>query len=197
MAESSELVQQAERLDTGERVLYGLVAEFEDAHEVVEAARRTRDAGYRKIDAYTPFPVEELSEALGHRDIYVPMIMLAAGILGGIGGFAGLTYLTVQEYPLNIGGRPLFAWPSFVPITFELIVLLSALSGIVGMFWLNGLPQPYHPVFDTPNFEHATSSRFFLSIEADDPKFDREETLRFMESLGAANVSAVEQRKSL
>ena len=177
------------------RLLYGLVAEFEDAHHVVEAARKVRDAGYRKVAAYSPVPVEGLSEALGHRDMLVPWIMLAGGIAGGLGGFALLTWTTAFAYPLNIGGRPLFAWPSFIPITFECTVLLSALSGIAGMFAVNGLPQPYHPVFDTPHFERATSDRFFLSVEATDPKFDLGETRRLLEGLDPLNVSEVELRK--
>lgn len=178
-----------------EKFLYGLIAEFDHAQDVVAAARRTEEAGYRKMDAYSPFPVEGLPEALGFRDHFVPWIMLVGGILGGLGGFALLYYCMVVEYPLNIGGRPMFSWPMYIPITFECIVLLSALSGIVGMFMLNGLPQPYHPVFDAPNFTRASASSFFLCIEADDPNFDREETRRFLEGLGPVNVSEVELRK--
>ncbi len=175
--------------------LYGLVAEFDDAHRVIDAASRTREAGYRLIDAYTPFPVEGLSDALGQRDKSVPFIMLAGGLMGAVGGFSFLTWATVYDYPLNIGGRTLFGWPSFIPITFELTVLLAALSGIAGMFMLNGLPMPYHPVFDTPNFERATSDRFFLCVEAADPNFNREETRQFLEGLGALQVSEVELKK--
>jgi hypothetical protein len=139
--------------------------------------------------------VEGLSEALGQKDMLVPWIMLAGGIGGCVGGFLLLTFCTTWDYPLNIGGRQLFAWPSFIPITFELTVLLAALSGIGGMFFLNGLPQPYHPVFDAPNFDRATSDRFFLAIDASDPKFDREGARRFMEGLGGLQVSEVELRK--
>lgn len=178
-----------------ERFLYGFIAEFEHAEEVVNAARRTHEAGYRQVDAYSPFPVEGLSEALGFRDHLVPFIMLAGGTLGAVGGFGLLYYCMVVSYPLNVGGHPLFGWPSYIPITFECTVLLSALFGVIGMCVLNGLPMPYHPVFDAPGFERATSSRFFLCIEARDPHFDHEETRRFMEGLGALQVSEVELRK--
>jgi hypothetical protein len=176
-------------------LLHGTVVEFDDAHALIEAARRAHAAGYRRIDAYTPFPVEGLSEALGQRDMYVPWIMLAGGLIGGVGGFLFLTFCTAIDYPLNIGGRPLMAWPSFIPITFELTVLLAALSGIGGMIALNGLPQPYHPLFDAPNFQRATSDRFFLAVDASDPKFDREEVRQFLEGLGGLQVSEVELRK--
>jgi len=178
-----------------ERFLYGISAEFTEAEHVVTAARRAYEAGHRRMDAYTPFPIEGLSEALGHHDHHVPWIMLVGGIAGCVGGFAFLSWAMGIDYPLNIGGRPLFSWPSWIPITFELTVLLSALSGIVGMFWLNGLPQPYHPMFDAPEFEKATSSRFFLCIEAEDPRFDREKTRQFMETLGAERVAEVELKK--
>lgn len=178
-----------------ETFLYGLIAEFDDAHQIVEAAKRVRAAGYRKVDAYSPLPVEGLDEAIGFRDTHVPHIMLVAGILGGLTGFFGIYYLLVHEYPMNIGGRPEFAWPMYIPITFELTVLFAALCGIGGMIALNGLPQPYHPVFEAPNFDRATSDRFFLCIEAKDPGFDREKTRAFMEGLGALNVSEIELRK--
>jgi hypothetical protein len=180
-----------------ERFLYGVIAEFEHADEVVAAANKVREAGYRRIDAYSPFPVEGLSEALGQRQVDVPWIMLAFGALGGVGMFAFMHWATYQDYAINVGGRPnsILNWPYFIPITFELTVLSAAIAGIVGMFWLNGLPQPYHPVFDAPNFEMATSSRFFLCIEAEDPNFDHPKTKAFMETLGALRVSDVELRK--
>jgi hypothetical protein len=182
-----------------ERFLYGLTAEFEHAEDLIVASRRTREAGYRRVDAYTPFPVEGLEEALGLRDVSVPYVMLAAGIIGCLMGFGLLYYSMVFDYPLNVGGRPGnprdFAWPMYIPITFEITVLTTALTGVVAMFWLNGLPQPYHPVFDAPNFQEATSSRFFLCIEARDPRFEPQETRRFMETLGALRVSEVELRK--
>jgi len=188
-----------QRVAESERFLYGLIPEFEHAADVVKASRRAYEAGYRRIDAYTPFPVEGLPEALGFRDHWVIWIMFIGGLLGCIAGFWFLTWTLVFDYPINIGSRPgiprNFSWPMFFPITFEVTVLLSALSGIVGMFWLNGLPKPYHPVFDAPNFELATSSRFFLCIEHDDPLFDRVKTREFMETLGAAQVSEIELRK--
>jgi hypothetical protein len=177
------------------RFLYGVIAEFAEAEAVVEAARRTHAAGYRRIDAYTPFPVEDLSEALGHRDHWVPLIVLIGGICGALTGFGLLLYSLGLSYPLNIGGRAIYGWPHYVPITFECTVLFASLAGVVGMCMLNGLPQPYHPVFDAPDFEKATSSRFFLCIEARDPKFDREGTRQFMETLGADKVAEVELKK--
>jgi hypothetical protein len=176
-------------------ILYGLIAEFDDAHRLVAAADRVRQAGYRRMDAYSPFPVEGLSESLGFRDVWIPFIMLIGGALGCLGGFYMIYWMVAVDYPLNIGGRPLYAWPSFLPITFECTVLLAALAGVIGMFFINGLPQPYHPVFDAPDFNRATSDRFFLCIEARDPKFDLEETRQFMESLGGIKVAEVELRK--
>jgi hypothetical protein len=181
-------------VDTDRRFLYGIVAEFHHAHDVVSAARLARERGYEKMDAYAPFPVEGLAEALGKTDMKVPWTMLAGGIFGGVGGFAFLAWSTIEAYPLNIGGRPLYAWPSWIPITFELTVLLAALSGIVGMFWYNGLPEPYHPVFDAPNFDQATSDRFFLCIEAEDALFDTVETREFLENVGAVQVTELERR---
>jgi hypothetical protein len=178
-----------------ERFLYGIIAEFEHAEEVTRASRKAYEAGYREMDAYTPFPVEGLSEALGHRDHWVPWIMFIGGAVGCIAGFSLLYWWMEVDYPLNIGGKPLFSWPMYLPITFEITVLLSALSGIVGMFMLNGLPRPYHPVFDAPNFELATSSRFFLCIQHDDPLFDHAKTREFMNTLGAVRVSDIELRK--
>ena len=174
---------------------YGMLAEFDDAPHLVAAARKARDAGYTKLDGYSPFPIEGLSEALGQRDFLIPKIMLAGGALGGFGGFAFLYWATVVDYPLNIGGRPLFAWPSFIPITFELTVLLSALSGIAGMFILNGLPQPYHPLFNVPAFDRASSDKFFLCIEVEDPQYDTEQTRAFLEGLDTVRVTEVMLKK--
>jgi ActD protein len=174
-----------------EGFLYGLIAEFEHPADVLAAAQRTHEAGYRRVDAYSPYPVEGLSEALGFRDFWVPIIMLWGGILGALAGSSLLYYCMVISYPINVGGEPLFGWPIYVPITFECTILLCAISGVVGMFLLNRLPQPYHPVFEAPGFDRASSDRFFLCIEAADPHFDRGETQRFMESLGAMAISAV------
>jgi hypothetical protein len=194
MAHGAVTLQQTGEAET-ERFLYGIIAEFERAQDLVAAARRTREAGYRRMDAYTPLPVEGLSEALGFRDSKVPMIMLIAGLLGGLGGF-GLLYWGMSapiSYPLNIGGRPLYGWPYFIPITFECIVLLAALSGVVGMFVVNGLPMPYHPVFNVERFELASRNRFFLCIESRDARFDAEATRRFMEELNPQGVYEVER----
>lgn len=177
------------------RFLYGLIAEYTEATEVLAASRQAYRAGYRRMDAYTPFPVEGLSDALGYRDHLIPWIMFWAGLIGCIGGYAFITWAMTVDYPLNIGGRPLNSWPMWIPITFECTVLAAALAGVAGMFIVNGLPQPYHPVFDAPNFQEATSSRFFLCIEAEDPKFDLAETRRFLDSTHAARVSEVELRK--
>lgn len=178
----------------GQRV-YGLVAEFERAEQVLAAAQKVHDAGYRRIDAYSPLPVEGLSEALGFHDFHVPRLMLAGGFLGCLAGASLLFYCMSIAYPLNVGGQPLNSWPTYIPISFECTVLFSALSGVFGMIMLNGLPQPYHPIFDAANFDRASSDRFFLCIEAEDPRFDLAETRRFLESLTPAVVSEVELRK--
>jgi len=171
--------------------LYGLVAEFAEPEPLVAAARKVHDAGYRRVDAYTPFPVDGLAETIGKVDVKVPWIMFFGGIAGFLGGFGFLVWSIAIDYPLNIGGRPLVAWPSFIPISYELTILLACLSGIVAMIYLNGLPMPYHPVFNAPNFDRATTDRFFLGIEAGDKQFDREETRRLLESLHPLRVSEV------
>jgi hypothetical protein len=177
------------------RFLYGLIAEYGEASEVMAASRQAHRLGYRQMDAYTPFPVEGLADALGFRDHLVPWIMFWAGLLGCVGGFLFMRWAMVIDYPLNIGGKPPQSWPMWIPITFECTVLAAALAGVFGMCIVNKLPQPYHPVFDAPNFDEASSSRFFLCIEARDPRFDPQETRRFLESTHAARVSEVELRK--
>jgi len=172
---------------------HGLMAEFEQPEGVLAATKRAYDAGYRQMDAYTPFPVEGLAEALGRRGTTVPLIVLTGGILGGLGGYFMQWYATVIDYPLNVGGRPLHSWPAYIPITFELTVLCASLSALVGMLVLNRLPQPYHPVFNAPDFERASQDRFFLCIEAADPKFDMAATRLFLENLGAVKVTEVKQ----
>jgi hypothetical protein len=168
--------------------LYGLLAEFDEPRELLDAARAARAAGYRRMEAYTPFPIEEISEAIGTRRLWIPLIVLVGGIIGGLGGFSMQYYAAALHYPLNIGGRPLWSWPAFIPITFELTVLVAALSGAFGMLAINRLPQPYHPVFNVERFKQATQSQFFLCIEAADSKFDREETRRFLEGLHPREV---------
>ncbi|HKP73606.1 MAG TPA: DUF3341 domain-containing protein [Pyrinomonadaceae bacterium] len=172
--------------------IYGVMAEFDDPTAVVAATRRAHEEGYRVMDAYSPYPIEALSEAIGFHKNRLPLIVLIGGILGGLGGFLMQYYVTVINYPINVGGRPLFSWPAYIPITFETTVLGAALAAIFGMLALNGLPEPYHPVFNAPNFAFASRDRFFLVIEARDPKFDRETTTGFLRSLGAQEVTDVE-----
>jgi len=172
--------------------LYGLVAEFEDPNTLVAASRRAVQEGYRRLDAYTPFPIEELHEALGIHRTAVPLIVLACGIIGAIGGFGLAYWVSAIAYPLNVGGRPLNSWPAFIPVTFETTVLFAAFGAVFGMLALNRLPRPYHPIFNVPRFALATRDRFFLCIEADDPRFDLDATRRFLESFNPREVTEVE-----
>jgi len=172
--------------------LHGLMAEFDSPEHLVDAARRTFAAGYRRMDAYSPFPVDGLAEAIGFHRTSVPLIVLIGGILGCVGGFFLQYWAAVIDYPINIGGRPLNSWPSFIPVTFELTILLAALFAFFGVLALNGLPMPYHPVFNVERFELATRNRFFLCIEAADPRFDLEATRRFLDEIGSLGTYAVE-----
>lgn len=172
--------------------IYGLMAEFENPQDLVNAARRARAEGYRKMDAYTPFPVEGLADALELGSTRVPLIVLIGGLIGALLGYFMQYYLMAVDYPVNVGGRPYHSWPSFIPVTFEMTVLVAGLSAVLGMLALNGLPMPYHPVFNVPRFALATRDRFFLCIEATDPLFDREDTRRFLERLLPRVVSEVE-----
>lgn len=172
---------------------YGLVAEFDSAQALVHAAEKARDAGFRRMDAYSPFPIEGLMDALGHRAPTLPYLVLIGGILGGLTGYL-LQYITsVYSYPLNIGGRPFHSWPMFIPVTFECTILGASLAAVFGMLGLNGLPEPYHPLFHVERFALASRDRFFLAIRAIDPKFDAVETRQFLESLGAREVTEVPQ----
>lgn len=171
--------------------LYGILAEFDTTEQLVAAATRSREAGYRYVNAYTPFPVDGLAEALGFRRSNVPLITLIGGLLGGIGGFGMQYWMSVVSYPENIGGRPLNSWPSFIPVTFEMTVLGASIFAVLGMLALNKLPMPNHPVFNAPRFALASNDRFFLCIEAKDPKFDRAKTAKFLESLRAHDVTEV------
>ena len=172
--------------------LYGLMAEFDEPEPLLEAARLAHAAGYRQMDAYSPMPVEGLAEAIGFRSSTVQRLVFAAGVLGATGGFMLCWWMTVIAYPHNVAGRPLNSWPAYVPITFEGMVLISCLTAMVGMLILNGLPQPYHPVFNVARFERASRDKFFLCIEVADPKFDPQETREFLEHLGAQEVMEVE-----
>jgi len=171
--------------------IYGVMAEFDTPVELVHAAEKARTAGYRRMDAYTPFPVEGLAEAMGLKRNMVPLVTLLGGLAGGLGGFGFQYWVNVAAYPMNIGGRPLNSWPAFIPVTFELTVLGASLCAVFGMLALNRLPQPHHPVFNVQRFVHASSDRFFLCIEAHDPKFHLEETARFLKGLHPHHVNEV------
>src|SRR5215210_344681 len=173
--------------------LYGVMAEFEDPTSLVEAARRTYDEGYRVFDAYSPFPIHETFAAMHIEDRRVPLLVLGGGIAGLLAGLGLQVWVSAIAYPLNIGGRPYLSWPMFIPVTFELTILFASFAAVFGMFILNGLPMPYHPVFNVQRFAaHASQDRFFLAIEATDPKFGRDDTRQFLLSLGAREVNDVE-----
>lgn len=172
--------------------IYGLMAEFSDPNELIAAIRQARAGGYRRMDAYTPYPIEEVAEELGIHHNRLPMIVLIGGIVGMISGYALQYWTSVIDYPLNVGGRPFNSLISFIPITFETTVLAAAICAVLGMLALNGLPQPYHPVFNVPRFALASRDRFFLCIEATDPMFDRELTRRFLERLVPRSVAEVD-----
>src|ERR1041384_4474875 len=162
---------------------YGLMAEFDTPDALVHAAEKARLEGYRKMDAYSPIPIEELNDALGLRRTRLPKLVFLGGLLGGLGGYSLEYWTQAIAYPLNIGGRPFHSWPQFIPVTFETTVLGAALTAFVGMWALNKLPMPYHPVFNVPAFARASTDRFFLCIERVDPKFDRDGTWKFLEGL--------------
>jgi hypothetical protein len=170
---------------------YGLMAEFETPEQLIEAARRARDAGYTKVDAYSPMPVEGLDAALGIRPSRLPFLVLGAGLTGTASALALQYWVQVIDYPLNVGGKPLFSWPAFMVVMFELTVLFAAFGGVILMLARNGLPQPYHPVFNVTSFERASQDRFFLCIEADDPNYEEEKTRDFLGALQAQEVSVV------
>jgi hypothetical protein len=171
--------------------LYGVIAEFNDAQSLLDAANAAREAGYKDLDAYSPFPIHGLSEAVGFHHTRLSAVVLAMGILGGIGGFFMCWYANVISYPLNIGGKPLNSWPAWIPITFECTILLAAFGAVFGMLALNGLPMPYHPVFNVKRFENASRDRFFLVIQSRDPKFEVEKVYTFMDTLKPREVTDV------
>jgi hypothetical protein len=173
--------------------LHGLLAEFADVTTLVQAANKTHAAGYRRVDAYTPYPVHELFDALAAHDHRVQFFVLCGGILGMIVGFGLCYWVSVIAYPLNIGGRPLISWPAFVPVTFEVTILLAALTAVLSWILLSGLPMPYHPVFNVQRFrERASTDGLFLAIDADDAQFDRDKTRDFLKGLGAKEINEVE-----
>jgi hypothetical protein len=167
------------------------MAEFETPNALVAATERAHREGYRRMDAYSPFPIEELHEALGAHHSRLPLIVLIGGVIGCIGGYSLQYWVSTMAYPINVGGKPLHSWPAFIPITFECTILVAALSAVLGMLALNGLPMPYHPVFNVPRFALASRNRFFLCIESRDAKFDPQRTRSFLETLGAREVSTV------
>ena len=173
--------------------LYGLMAEFSEPAAVVAAARKVHEAGYRKVDAFSPYPVEALTEALALPRSRLPLFVLLGGIAGLAAGYGLEYWASVIEYPMNIGGKPFHSWPAFVPPAFETTILFAALAAVLGMLALNGLPEPYHPVFNVPTFALATKDRFFLCVEATDPHFDLDRTWSFLLSLEPRVVSEVEQ----
>ncbi len=177
---------------TNQPGIYGLMAEFDSPAHLLEAAHKAHAEGYRKMDAYSPFPIEDLAEAIGFHRTWVAPIVLVGGILGCIGGYLMQVWISVSAYPIDVGGRPNYSWPSFIPPTFELTVLGAALAAFFGLWALNGLPHPYHPVFNARRFALASRDRFFLAIEATDPKFDRANTQTFLESLKPRGVIEIE-----
>lgn len=171
--------------------LFGAVAEFDDPDVLLAAANKALDAGYSKMDAFTPFPVHGMPEAIGFREAKVPWIVFWGGVFGAIGGLGLQLWVSAVAYPHNIGGRPLTSWPNFVPPMFETTVLFAAFGAVFGMILLNRLPQPHHPIFEAPNFKRASQDRFFLLVEADDPNFNVDETPEFLKSMEALNVSLI------
>jgi len=171
--------------------VYGIMAEFDSAQALVDAAKRTHEAGYNKIDAYSPFPIEGLAEEIGfHRD-EVPLVVLIGGIVGGITGYLMQYWMSAVDYPLNIGGKPYHSWPSFIIITFEMTILFAGISAVLGMLALNGLPMPYHPVFNVPRFAMASKDRFFLIVFSSDKKYDPESTTKFLQQFNPRSISEV------
>jgi len=183
-------MEMAERKDRARPPIFGTMAEFTEPSQLLGAVRRARKAGFRRMEAYTPFPVEEVAEALEEKN-RLPLIVFCGGCLGALCGFFMQYYTSVIGYPVVVGGKPLNSWPSFIVITFEMTVLFSALAAVLGMLALNGLPQPHHPVFNVDRFGLATQDRFFLLILAADPQFDPAATLAFLRTLEPVNACEV------
>ncbi len=189
---SSVIVSGDRTAEGGAANLYGLAAQFGSVEAVTYAAERVRDAGYTKTDAYTPFPVEGLDEALGMKPTRLGWLVLAAGITGGLTGFFMQWWANTTYYPLIIGGKPLNSWPNWIVIMYELTILSAAFTAGIVMILRNGLPRGYHPIFNTPGFEQASRDKFFIAIEARDPQFDLGRTTAFLESLNPERVAEVE-----
>ena len=171
---------------------YGLMAEFDSPKGLIAACEAAREAGYSKLDAYTPYPIEAVWEALGHHKSKLPLLVFIGGLVGAVGGFLFQYWASVVAYPMNIGGRPFNSWVAFIVPSFEMMILLAAFAAVLGMFILNGLPMPYHPAFNVERFAQASRDRYFLLIAAIDPRFDRVETERFLAGLEPVEVSQVD-----
>lgn len=172
--------------------LYGVLAEFENPAALYHACQRVRDAGYTKWDAHTPFPVHGLERAMGIKASKLGWIVAVCGLSGAIGGFLLQTWVHSSAYPIVISGKPFFSWPAYIPVTFELGVLAAAAAAVFGMLGLNKLPTLFHPLFNKPRFERFSDDRFFISIEAWDPKFDERQTAELLRKAGATHVETVE-----
>jgi hypothetical protein len=186
------ILEEAERVRVETpAVLYGLMAEFEEHEQLLAAAKHAHASGFRAMDAYSPFPIDGLAEALGREGSMVPFFTLAGGLAGGLGAYFMQLYSMARLYPINVGGRPMNSWPNFVPVVFELTILIASISAVVSMFVMNKLPQPNHPVFNVAAFRRSSIDRFFLCLEASDAQFDREKTRRFLEGLKPVAIEEV------
>jgi len=168
-----------------------MLAQFGTAGALLHAVEKARAAGYKKMEAYSPYPIHGLSEALGFHKTKLPWIILGGGFVGALTGLVMQWSSAAYFYPINVGGKPYFSWPAFVPITFECMILLAAFSAVLGMLGLNGLPQPYHPLFNSEAFAHASRDKFFLCVESQDPLFNVETTRTFLESLSPEEIDEV------
>ena len=180
-------------MSTPQKRVYGFIAEFDSPQALLDGVRAAYEHGYRKMDAFSPFPIEGLAEEMGFTHNRLPLLVLIGGIVGLVGGYGLAYWSSVLEYPINVGGRPFHSWPSFLPITFETTVLVAALTAVLGMLALNGLPEPHHPVFNAERFALASRDRFFLLIEASDLLYERDSVRRFLKGLHAEHVSEVER----
>ncbi len=172
--------------------VYGLLAEFDTPTALVAATKRVHAEGYRRIDTFSPYPIEEAWEAMHHHDRRLSAIVLVGGLTGLLTGLGLQEWVHEIAYPTNVAGKPLNSWPQFIPVTFEMTILFAAIAAVIGMIVLNGLPMPYHPVFNVERFEHASRDKFFLLVESADPKFDRRRTLELLKGLNASEINEVQ-----